>query len=133
MACFECRKKKVKCSGELAGCQHCAQSRLSCVYKSSASRKSAARTDRFAQLDERLDKVKQEIIRSTSPESLGTSNRSKAHPGKEGAMHLPSMEMQEHLSQLYFDYLYGQPYYLFHRPTYFAKLRLVPLTAGVFV
>lgn len=41
----------------------------------------------------------------------------------EGAEHLPSTEIQEHLSDVFFDYLYGQSYHLMHRPSYMRRLR----------
>ena len=42
---------------------------------------------------------------------------------KEGIDALPSKDMQEHLFEVFFDRVYGQPYYLLHRPTYLRKLR----------
>lgn len=41
----------------------------------------------------------------------------------EGAEHLPSPEIQEHLSEVFFDYLYGQSYHLMHKPSYMRRLR----------
>ena len=41
----------------------------------------------------------------------------------EGAKHLPSAEIQEHLSDIFFDYLYGQSYHLMHKPSYMRRLR----------
>ncbi|KAG8534126.1 uncharacterized protein KY384_000970 [Bacidia gigantensis] len=41
----------------------------------------------------------------------------------EGAVHLPSVELQEHLSEVFFDQVYGQAYFLMHKPSYFRKLR----------
>ena len=56
----------------------------------------------------------------------------------EGAESLPSTEIQEHLSEVFFEYLYGQSYHLLHKPSYMRRLRyeralkdmasLVPLT-----
>ena len=43
--------------------------------------------------------------------------------GTEGAEFLPSKEIQEHLSETYFDYVYGQSYHLLHKPSYMRKLR----------
>ncbi|KAI9883289.1 MAG: hypothetical protein M1823_004951 [Watsoniomyces obsoletus] len=33
LACYACRQKKVRCSGELPSCKHCLRWRISCVYK----------------------------------------------------------------------------------------------------
>lgn len=41
----------------------------------------------------------------------------------EGAESLPSKEMQEHLSEVFFEYLYGQSYHLLHKPSYMRRLR----------
>ena len=41
----------------------------------------------------------------------------------EGSEHLPSKEIQEHLSEVFFDYLYGQSYHLMHKPSYMRRLR----------
>jgi hypothetical protein len=40
----------------------------------------------------------------------------------EGAEALPSREIQEHLAEVYFDYVYGQSYPLLHKPSFMRKL-----------
>ncbi|KAK3674652.1 hypothetical protein LTR78_005374 [Recurvomyces mirabilis] len=40
----------------------------------------------------------------------------------EGADKLPSKEIQEHLTEVYFDYVYGQSYHLLHKPSFLRKL-----------
>jgi hypothetical protein len=40
----------------------------------------------------------------------------------EGAEALPSKEIQEHLAEVYFDYVYGQSYPLLHKPSFMRKL-----------
>lgn len=40
----------------------------------------------------------------------------------EGAEALPSKEIQEHLAEIYFDYVYGQSYPLLHKPSFMRKL-----------
>lgn len=40
----------------------------------------------------------------------------------EGAESLPSKEMQEHLAEVYFDYVYGQSYPLLHKPSFMRRL-----------
>lgn len=37
---------------------------------------------------------------------------------QEGAEHLPSHELQVHLAEVYFDYVYGQSYHLLHKPSF---------------
>lgn len=41
----------------------------------------------------------------------------------EGVESLPSKEIQEHLSEVFFEYLYGQSYHLLHKPSYMRRLR----------
>jgi len=41
----------------------------------------------------------------------------------DGREFLPSPELQLHLSEVFFDYVYGQSYHLLHRPSYMRKLR----------
>lgn len=40
----------------------------------------------------------------------------------EGAESLPSKELQEHLTQVYFDHVYGQSYPLLHKPSFIRRL-----------
>lgn len=40
----------------------------------------------------------------------------------EGAESLPSRDIQEHLAEVYFDFVYGQSYPLLHKPTFMKKL-----------
>jgi hypothetical protein len=41
---------------------------------------------------------------------------------KEGAESLPPKEIQEHLAEVYFDYVYGQSYPLLHKPSFMRRL-----------
>ncbi len=41
----------------------------------------------------------------------------------EGADFLPSKEIQEHLSDVFFDFVYGQSYHLLHKPSFMRELR----------
>lgn len=40
----------------------------------------------------------------------------------EGADKLPSKDLQEHLAEVFFDYVYGQSYHLLHKPSFMRKL-----------
>lgn len=40
----------------------------------------------------------------------------------EGSEFLPSQEIQEHLAEVYFDFVYGQSYPLLHKPSFMARL-----------
>ncbi|KAF2157477.1 hypothetical protein K461DRAFT_299350 [Myriangium duriaei CBS 260.36] len=40
----------------------------------------------------------------------------------EGSDFLPSPEIQQHLAEVFFDYVYGQAYHLLHKPSYMRKL-----------
>ena len=41
---------------------------------------------------------------------------------KEGADQLPSKDLQQHLSEVFFDHVYGQSYHLLHKPSFMRKL-----------
>ena len=41
----------------------------------------------------------------------------------EGSEHLPPRDIQEHLSEVFFDYLYGQSYHVLHKPSFMRKLK----------
>lgn len=41
----------------------------------------------------------------------------------DGANHLPAKDIQEHLAEVFFDYLYGQSYHLLHKPSFMSRLR----------
>jgi len=41
---------------------------------------------------------------------------------QEGAESLPSRELQLHLAEVYFDFVYGQSYHLLHKPSFIRKL-----------
>ena len=41
----------------------------------------------------------------------------------EGSEHLPARDIQEHLSEVFFDYLYGQSYHILHKPSFMRKLK----------
>lgn len=47
---------------------------------------------------------------------------------KEGAEHLPPLDIQKHLCEVFFEYIYGQSYLLLHKPSFMRKLKegLVP-------
>lgn len=42
---------------------------------------------------------------------------------QEGADSLPSKELQLHLTEVYFDFVYGQSYHLLHKPSFVRKLQ----------
>lgn len=41
----------------------------------------------------------------------------------DGAHVLPSKDIQEHLAEVFFDCVYGQPYFLLHKPSFMRRLR----------
>jgi hypothetical protein len=41
----------------------------------------------------------------------------------DGSHALPPKDIQEHLSEVFFDYVYGQPYFLLHKPSFMRRLR----------
>ena len=60
--------------------------------------------------------------KATSSILNGTDN-SESKINTEGAQYLPSAEIQEHLSEVFFDNVYGQSYHVLHKPTYMRRLR----------
>ncbi len=184
-ACSACHRKKIRCSGERPTCQHCARTRVSCVYKTKA-RRPPARTDFVTRLHRRLKGLEDQHVKAvammgasgaaelerasmklpaTSPDRLRSSRHGRkrtaeeafhgeieawasfkapdrsgprirtaaavghgadeAHidPAREGTESLPSPDLQIHLAEVYFEYLYGQTYHLLHKPTYMRDLR----------
>lgn len=59
---------------------------------------------------------------SPPPVALPSSTR-RTELMLQGAEALPPADIQEHLSKIFFTHLYGQPYFLLHKPSYMAKLR----------
>ncbi|KAI9780198.1 MAG: hypothetical protein M1816_003146 [Peltula sp. TS41687] len=91
LACFACRQKKVRCSGEQPTCKHCQRWRISCVYKT-RTRKAAATRRGSKELQDmkpgetsNVDESPSELLsaRSTvASSSRGTSTSTKwAAPG----------------------------------------------------
>ena len=60
-----------------------------------------------------------------NPTPLRGSDGAGNQVNTEGAKYLPSLELQEHLSEVFFDYLYGQTYHLLHKPSYMRNLKYV--------
>jgi len=44
----------------------------------------------------------------------------------DGSHALPPKDIQEHLAEVFFDYVYGQPYFLLHKPSFMRRLRYYP-------
>lgn len=68
------------------------------------------------QLDEWADSKS-----TTQPAKAQGNHESKVNT--EGAEHLPTPELQDHLAEVFFDNLYGQSYHLLHKPSYTRRLR----------
>ena len=66
--------------------------------------------------------------KTANPDAAGSVSRTKDTEDNrlltEGAESLPSKEIQEHLVEVYFDYVYGQSYPLLHKPSFMRKLAL---------
>ncbi|RAL59468.1 hypothetical protein DID88_006584 [Monilinia fructigena] len=189
LACTECRRKKIRCSGENGGCKNCAKSRSICNYKVN-QKKAVPRTDYMAMVEKRLKRMEARImnivpkeeqnsslsvvranVKPPIPGTLPSKNSSgKKRPAeeafgpeldnwsksarndgngngkgngdqgsksntsqaqaeeeskllKEGADKLPSLELQEHLAEVFFESIYGQTYHLLHKPSFMMKLK----------
>jgi hypothetical protein len=63
--------------------------------------------------------------KTANPDMPSSSNSKESDETRlmtEGAESLPSREIQEHLAEVYFDFVYGQSYPLLHKPTFMKKL-----------
>ena len=62
--------------------------------------------------------------KTKAPTSLQTGRKTdEGSIYSDGAEFLPPPEIQEHLSEVFFDYIYGQSYHLMHKPTFMRRLR----------
>ncbi|EMT73959.1 hypothetical protein FOC4_g10000231 [Fusarium odoratissimum] len=57
------------------------------------------------------------------PSSLQVQEGEENKLQHEGTEALPSKAIQEHLAEVFFDNIYGQPYHLLHKPSYMRKLK----------
>ncbi|KAK2808809.1 hypothetical protein FQN49_008674, partial [Arthroderma sp. PD_2] len=62
-------------------------------------------------------------MRSDLPPSLQPHINTEHKLLSQGAEFLPSMELQEHLAEVFFDCVYGQSYLLLHKPSFMRKLK----------
>jgi hypothetical protein len=60
---------------------------------------------------------------SSKPTTLMIQETEESKLLLEGADALPSKELQEHLSEVFFDNLYGQTYHVLHKPSFMRKLK----------
>ncbi|KAL5420273.1 hypothetical protein PMIN03_000100 [Paraphaeosphaeria minitans] len=64
--------------------------------------------------------------KSANPDASGSASRNKESDDTsllaEGIESLPPKEIQEHLAEVYFDYVYGQSYPLLHKPSFLRRL-----------
>lgn len=64
--------------------------------------------------------------RTENPDLGGSASRTKDSDDNslltEGAESLPPKEIQEHLAEVYFDFVYGQSYPLLHKPSFMRRL-----------
>ncbi|KAF2119077.1 fungal-specific transcription factor domain-containing protein [Lophiotrema nucula] len=62
--------------------------------------------------------------KTANPDTAGSRSRGDddATLLTEGAESLPSKEIQEHLAEVYFDFVYGQSYPLLHKPSFMRRL-----------
>lgn len=64
--------------------------------------------------------------KSANPDVAGSASRTKENDDNslltEGIESLPPKDIQEHLAEVYFDYVYGQSYPLLHKPSFMRRL-----------
>lgn len=90
--------------------------------KAGAGKKRAADEAFGAELDawSRADAIRTSRPRDDPPK---LQNAEASGLLTEGVDCLPSKEIQEHLSEVFFDCVYGQSYHLLHKPSFMRKLR----------
>lgn len=69
--------------------------------------------------------------RDSPPPAMVDSSPKRTPFMLEGSEYLPPVDIQEHLSKIFFTHLYGQPYFLLHKPSYMSKLRYVERVLAV--
>ena len=65
------------------------------------------------------------IDNSSKPVPLVSQEMQESELLTEGADKLPSKDIQEHLSEVFFENVYGQTYHLLHKPSFMRKLKSV--------
>lgn len=60
---------------------------------------------------------------SSKPSTLMIQEAEESKLLSEGAEALPSKDIQEHLSEIFFENVYGQTYHLLHKPSFMRKLK----------
>lgn len=65
------------------------------------------------------------VDNASKPVSLVVQETQESELLAEGADKLPSKDIQEHLSEVFFENIYGQTYHLLHKPSFMRKLRSV--------
>jgi hypothetical protein len=94
--------------------------------RSSSGKKRGADEAFGAELDTWSKSVsKSHLDNGSIPSSLMIQEQAESKLLSEGAEKLPPKEIQEHLSEIFFENIYGQTYHLLHKPSFMRKLRLV--------
>ena len=57
------------------------------------------------------------------PSPLKSLDKGESKVNTEGVEYLPPPDIQHHLSEVFFDNLYGQSYHVLHKPSYMRRLR----------
>ena len=76
--------------------------------------------------DEAFDTQVEDWVKSNPhPHSFKSQKLEEDGIYKDGADQLPSKEIQRHLAEVFFEYVYGQSYHIMHQPSYMRKLQYV--------
>ncbi|KAM0803374.1 fungal-specific transcription factor domain-containing protein [Usnea florida] len=94
------------------------------IIKPSAAAAAQANSGKKRSNDEAFGPQLDEWVNSkpTTQLSKGQGNH-ESSISTDGEEHLPAPELQNHLSEVFFDNLYGQSYHLLHKPSYMRRLR----------
>lgn len=66
--------------------------------------------------------TKEAVQRDAEPDNARAHDDEEQNLLLEGADKLPPKQLQEHLTEVFFDYVYGQSYHLLHKPSFLRKL-----------
>lgn len=76
------------------------------------------------ELDEWFSKPAMKTVKGNDAEKmLAAPQGLQTDRGDDGSRSLPPLDLQIHLAEVYFEYLYGQAYFLLHKPSFMRQLR----------
>lgn len=78
--------------------------------------------DEWAEAKGQTSASKKDPAHASANEAQTANDADEHNLLREGLDKLPSKELQQHLAEVFFDYVYGQSYHLLHKPSFMRKL-----------